>query len=71
MSNGRQPKSCLGRVTKSKLGRMAILYTKLIAYYQPLLELITSQQKKKTNNNMKKSLYFNHIYLINQTALGV
>jgi hypothetical protein len=39
ISNGREPKSCLGQVFNSKLGRIATLPSKCMACMQPLLEL--------------------------------
>jgi hypothetical protein len=39
ISNGREPKSCLGRVFNSKLGRIATLMSKCMVCMQTLLEL--------------------------------
>jgi hypothetical protein len=41
ISNGRDPKSCLGRVFNSKLGHIATLLSKCMASMQALLELKT------------------------------
>ncbi len=37
----RGPESCLSRVLNSKLGSLAVLHGKFMAYIQPLLELKT------------------------------
>jgi hypothetical protein len=41
ISIGREPKSCLGRVFNSKLGRIATLGSKCMVSMQPLLKLKT------------------------------
>ncbi len=41
ISNGRVPKSCLGRVFNFKLGRVATMLGNCISSVQPLLELKT------------------------------
>ena len=41
ISNGREPKSCLGRVFNSKLGCIATLLSKCMACMQTLIELKT------------------------------
>ncbi len=40
-ANGREPKSCLGRGSNSKLGRFAIFKNKCMTCAQPLLKLKT------------------------------
>ncbi len=41
MTNGREPKSCLGQVFNSKLGHIATLGSKCMVCMQPLLKLET------------------------------
>ncbi len=41
LSNGREPRSCLGRVFNFKLDRFASLHNKCMAHIQPLLKLKT------------------------------
>jgi hypothetical protein len=41
ITNGREPRSCLGRVFNSKLGCIGTLGSKCMVYMQPLLKLKT------------------------------
>jgi hypothetical protein len=41
ITNGREPRSCLGRVFNSKLGRIATPGSKCMVRMQPLLKLKT------------------------------
>jgi hypothetical protein len=41
ITNGREPRSCLGRVFNSKLGCIVTLGSKCMVYMQPLLKLKT------------------------------
>jgi hypothetical protein len=41
ITNGREPRSCLGRVFNSKLGYIATLGSKCMLFMQPLLKLKT------------------------------
>ncbi len=44
ISNGREPKSCLGWVFKSKLGHIAILHTKCMAWHASTFRVENSAQ---------------------------
>ncbi len=44
ISNGRGPKSCLGRVFNSKLGHIAILHTKWVAWHAATSRVENSAQ---------------------------
>ncbi len=46
ITNGREPRSCLGRVFNSKLGPIAILGSKCMVCMQPLLKLKTQPKAR-------------------------
>jgi len=63
ITNGREPRSCLGRVFNSKLGRIATLSSKCMVCIQPLLKLKTRPRARPVSQSLSKHLLRSNGYL--------